>query len=307
MENNKKKLITHNGTFHADDLFAAGVLSLVMQNENMLYEIIRTRDLEMIKNADYVFDVGGEYNPDTNRFDHHQKGGAGVRDNGIPYASFGLVWKHFGQKLCDGNMDAWKIIDDKIACSLDAFDNGVDLVKSIFKNLNSYSVAESFLVFMPTWKEDENNIDHIFFEQVKKVVDLLKREIKVALDDAEGKEIILSAYKNSEDKRLVVLDKSFPRYLYQNTLSSVPEPIYVVYPSAHGPSYKVEAISKNYKETMESRKSFPESWSGFMNNDPKAKEIIGIDGVIFTHIGKFYANVDTKEHAIEFAKKALLI
>lgn len=305
MENNKKKIVTHNGTFHADDLFAAGVLTLVMQNENQAFEILRTRDLEVIKNADYVFDVGGVYNPDTNRFDHHQKGGAGVRDNGIPYASFGLVWKHFGLKLCEGNTDAWKIIDTEIVSAIDANDNGIDLGEIKFRDVIPYPGARVFSIFEPTWKEDVNNTDNVFFEQVKKVAEVLKREIRVALDDAEGKDIIKKAYENTEDKRIIVLDKNFPRYLYQSVLSSFSEPIYLVYPSGHGSSWKVEAISKS-PGVMESRKPFPESWRGFTRSENMTTTSIeGVDGILFVHNSGFMANLDNKEQAIEFAKKAL--
>lgn len=307
MENNKKKIVTHNGTFHADDLFAAGVLSLVMQNENMPFEIIRTRDLEVIKNADYVFDVGGEYNPDTNRYDHHQKGGAGVRDNGIPYASFGLVWKHFGQKLCDGDMSAWKTIDDEIASPIDANDNGIDIGELKFTNIKPYPGSRVFSIFEPTWKEDANDTDSVFSEQVKKVAELLRREIKVALDDTEGREIIKSFYEKAEDKRIIFLEKSFPRYLYQSVLSGFPEPVYLVYPSGHSTNWKVEAISKS-PGVMESRKPFPESWRGFIRSEENlTASIEGIEGIFFVHNSGYLANLDNKEHAIEFAKKALSI
>ena len=140
MENIKKKLITHNGSFHADDLFACATLILVMEIENMDYEIVRTRDMESIKNADYVFDVGGIYDADTNRYDHHQRGGAGARINGIPYSSFGLIWKHFGLKLCGGNMDAWQIIDEGIASPIDAGDNGIDIGELKFNDVKYKSI-----------------------------------------------------------------------------------------------------------------------------------------------------------------------
>lgn len=307
MENHKKKIVTHNGSFHADDLFAAGVLTLVMQDENIPFEIIRTRDLEIIKNADYVFDVGGIYDPNINRYDHHQKGGAGVRTNGIPYASFGLVWKHFGLKLCDNNISAFEIIDEEIASPIDANDNGIDIGESKFNGVKPYSGARIFNIYEPTWKENANDTDNIFQEQVKKVAELLKREIKVALDDAEGKEIIKSAYKEAKDKRLVFLETSFPRYLYQEVLSSFPEPIYLIYPGNHGSSFKIEAISKD-PSTMESRKPFPESWRGFIRSEIQpTTSIDGIDGILFVHNSGFLANLDTKEHAIEFAQKALEI
>ena len=37
-------------------------------------EIIRSRDPAVIDSADIVVDVGGTYEPEKNRFDHHQRG-----------------------------------------------------------------------------------------------------------------------------------------------------------------------------------------------------------------------------------------
>lgn len=304
MENRKRKLITHNGSFHTDDLFAAATLVLVMERQGTPYEIIRTRDMEVIKNADYVFDVGGIYDPNTNRYDHHQKNGSGKRENGIPYASFGLVWKHFGLDLCEGNQDVWQIIDKEIASPIDASDNGVDLVSLKFKNITPYGGGRVFNIFEPTWKEKENNIDEIFKTEVGKVSLLLKREIKVATDDVEGIKIIKDRYHKSKNKQIIILEESLPRYLYQNTLCDFKEPIYVIMPSAHGSSFKVEAIKKN-RETFESRKAFPKNWRGYLNSDTKPFEYDDLSGVLFVHNSGFLANVDTKENAILFAEKAL--
>jgi uncharacterized UPF0160 family protein len=103
MQNKKTKkyttLVTHNGSFHSDDIFACATISLILEKKKQKFEIIRTRDEKIIPTGDYVFDVGGVYNPKKNRFDHHQKGGAGKRVNGIEYASIGLVWKKFGKEL----------------------------------------------------------------------------------------------------------------------------------------------------------------------------------------------------------------
>src|SRR3990167_8310800 len=90
METMKKIVVTHSGNFHTDEVFACAVLSLL--NDGNI-EVIRSRDSEVWATGDYVVDVGGEYNSERGRFDHHQEGGAGVRPNGIPYSSFGLVWK----------------------------------------------------------------------------------------------------------------------------------------------------------------------------------------------------------------------
>jgi uncharacterized UPF0160 family protein len=117
----KTKIVTHSSKFHTDDIFAVATLILVLGEENI--EVVRSRDPEVIKTGDYVVDVGGEYNLDTKRFDHHQKGGAGQRENGIPYASFGLVWKHFGTQV-SGSEEVMKRIDQQLVQPVDAGDNG---------------------------------------------------------------------------------------------------------------------------------------------------------------------------------------
>ncbi|MDQ5931189.1 MAG: hypothetical protein QG674_355, partial [Patescibacteria group bacterium] len=92
--------VTHNGSFHTDDVFATATLQLFYAERDLT--IVRSREEKDIDSADIVFDVGGIYDPKTLRFDHHQKGGAGERENGIPYSSFGLIWKEYGAVLCGG-------------------------------------------------------------------------------------------------------------------------------------------------------------------------------------------------------------
>ena len=77
-----KKIGTHNGVFHADDVFACATLSLIFPDS----EIVRSRDPKILASCDFRVDVGGKYDPSTNDFDHHQ--GKILRDNGIPYAAF---------------------------------------------------------------------------------------------------------------------------------------------------------------------------------------------------------------------------
>jgi len=297
----KKILITHNGTFHADDLFATATLSILNKGN---IKIIRTRDPKMFTKGDYVYDVGGENIPERNRFDHHQKGGGGKRENGIPYASFGLVWKTYGEQLC-GSKEVADYIDRKIVQSVDAVDEGFDLVTPKIKNVFPYSAESLLLSVIPTWKEEFKDIDKIFNNQVKKVVELLQREIKIAKDDIDGINALLGYYNKSEDKRIVIAESDFPRYLLQNTLSKLPEPIYLVYPSSKGNSWKVEAIKKS-PETMESRKYFPETWRGFTNGDQKLKDITGVPDIVFCHQNGFYIAVESKEGAIKLAEKALI-
>ncbi len=300
----KKICVTHNGAFHADDLFATATLS-ILNNGNI--KIIRTRDPKMFAKGDYVYDVGGENDPERNKFDHHQKGGGGVRENGIPYSSFGMVWKKYGEEIC-GSKELAERIDRKIVMPIDANDNGVDISKPNFQNVFAYSTEAIFLSESPTWKEDNSNIDSIFKKQVNKIIPLLKREIKIAKDDIEGQDIIIGAYKNSSDKRVIVLDLDLPRYLLQGTLCNFPEPIYFVYPSYRGGKvlgWKTEAVRKS-SDTMESRKLFPESWRGLMEDTGKLKEVTSVPDAQFCHTSGFFLTVGSKEGAIALAEKALL-
>jgi uncharacterized UPF0160 family protein len=112
MENKEKlTIVTHGGNFHPDDVFSLAVLKTVFKDKNL--NIIRTRDEKIIKEGDYVFDVGGIYDESKNRFDHHQEGGAGRRENNVPYASIGLVWKKFGEEVC-GSKEVADEIDKKL-------------------------------------------------------------------------------------------------------------------------------------------------------------------------------------------------
>ena len=61
---------------------------------------MRTRDKKILDTLDIVVDVGDIYNPEMNRFDHHQKSfnhTFGHPYNSIKLSSAGLIWKHYGK------------------------------------------------------------------------------------------------------------------------------------------------------------------------------------------------------------------
>ena len=107
---------THDGRFHADEIFALAVLNLFYPD----LEIVRSRDENVYKNADIIVDVGHVYDPDNLIFDHHQRSFTLKRGSGIPYASFGLVWKQYGELLCGSStfMHNLQTTMDKEDCGL---------------------------------------------------------------------------------------------------------------------------------------------------------------------------------------------
>lgn len=87
-------LVTHSGGFHADELLSSVVLTRLFPQARL----VRSRAPEWITpDADrIIYDVGGAYDAEKCIFDHHQRG-APLREDGQPYSSFGLIWKHFGR------------------------------------------------------------------------------------------------------------------------------------------------------------------------------------------------------------------
>ena len=57
-----KTIITHDGKFHADDVFAVATLLLILRRESPSVSIVRSRDSALVARADFVIDVGGQYN-----------------------------------------------------------------------------------------------------------------------------------------------------------------------------------------------------------------------------------------------------
>ncbi len=297
----KKICVTHNGAFHADDLFATAVLSIL--NDGNI-KIIRSRDPKIFETADYLYDVGGEYDPEKNKFDHHQRGGAGERKNGIPYSSFGLIWKKYGEEIC-GSSEVAEYIDRKIIMPVDAIDNGMDISNPLISGVSDYNISSILKAFYPTWKEDKTDIDKVFENEVIKLIPLLKREIKVAKDEVEGKKIIINDYNNTKDKRIIILSKPFHRYLVRDVLPNFKEPIYYICPSGHSDEWKVETVSVN-SQTLDSRKLFPESWRGLMDGSQELRDLTGVGDIFFCHKSGFLIHVKSKEGAITLANKALM-
>ncbi len=303
-----KKLVTHNGSFHADDIFAAATISIVLGKAGEVFKIIRTRDPEVIENGDYVFDVGGIYDPKLNKFDHHQVGGAGKRavsgvgeEVVIEYAAFGLVWKKFGIELC-GNQKAALLIDKKLVAPIDAGDNGFDLVENKYE-VSPYFIQHVFGAMRPTWREGDISEDEMFLKCVEMARQILSREIIQTKDALLAEELIISIYKGTLDKRIIILDKHYP---FQYILSNFPEPLFVIYPivdSEGGETWGIKAVRDDPK-TFKNRKNFPKLWAGL--RDEELQKITGVPDAIFCHRGLFLAVAKSKEGAIKLAQIALL-
>ncbi|MFT6916139.1 MAG: uncharacterized UPF0160 family protein [Motiliproteus sp.] len=286
---NDKTIATHNGSFHADDVFSIAALKNIYPS----FKLIRTRNLERIAEADIVLDVGGEYDPDAGRFDHHQRGGAGERENGIPYSSFGLIWQKYGLEICQGDQDVANSVDRGLVSTIDAIDCGH--VEGVSKGI---SLSQTISMFNPTWYE-ESNFDAGFDEAVAFASRVLTRFIASAKGGVSAKAIVAKAIANAEDPRVIVLEQYTPWKRTVHALSA--EALFMVFPSSSG-EWRIQTVPVE-PGSFEDRKSLPKPWAGL--TDKALKEATGIDDAMFCHNGLFIAGAESFASTMKMASIAL--
>jgi uncharacterized UPF0160 family protein len=293
----KKVVAVHNGSFHPDDVFSVALLSILHDGR---IKVIRTRDEKIYSQADYVVDVGLEYDPTKNKFDHHQVDGAGLRGNKIPYSTIGLLWQKYGEKVC-GSKEVADLIDAKLIVVIDADDTNFNIYKPIIDGLKPFQLTDIIYSMGPNWKERQLDANYIFLKAVDFAKGVLLREIKVAKDRMEIITIIRSYYEKSLDKKLIIIDSpKVSRFEIWDALDSFSEPLFVVYGSQDDWALLAMRVGR---DDFRNRKSLPASWGGLAYKD--LVKITGVSDVLFCHPGLFLAGAKSKEGAIMLAKKAL--
>jgi uncharacterized UPF0160 family protein len=296
-DKNELVIVTHSGGFHTDDIFAVATLLLVFEDKYKI-RVLRTRDKDQIEKADFVVDVGMVYDKDRNRFDHHQ-GSAGARENGMPYASFGLVWEKYGGYL-SGSENVALSIDSTLVSSIDARDNGIDIVKPINKwNINDFSFVNIVWIFRSTWKEDSYVMDNNFMYLVDLAKNIIKRNIIFIKDNLEGDSLMKEIYTKSTDKRLLILDKE---YKFEEFVSINKDILLVIFYRVSDDTWSIESGRDDFL-SFKQRLLFPEKWAG--KRDGELEKETDIKGSIFCHKGRFLFVTKTKEQAIQIAKKVI--
>ena len=288
------KIVTHDSRFHTDDVFAVAALLLVVGE----VEIIRSRDPEVQATADYLVDTGMEYNPSLKHFDHHQVEGAGERENGIPYASFGLVWKEYGEKLSGGTREA-DLIDRTLVQAIDAHDNGVAISEYKFGGVREYTIGDFFNSFIKS--RDQDSFNRVFTEVVDVAKELLLREIANAKQSVINENKILSIYNTTQDKRIIVLSGELTEW--REVLAKTPEALYGIHPRPDGKWSlgTVPDFTKPFYGAI--RKPLPMEWAG--KKDEELQKITGVSDALFAHRKLFMAAAKSKEGALKLAKLAL--
>ncbi len=286
------KVATHPGNFHADDVFAIAVLRLVHSE----FEIVRTRDAAEQAAADVRVDVGGRFDPPGGDFDHHQRGGAGARPNGVRYASFGLVWAEYGAALA-GDAAAAAAIDERLVQGVDANDTGQELTTSLIGDVRPMSVSGVIAALNPPWDAPEAD-DARFAEAVALATGILKRELAGARAFRRALDLVRAAIGRAADPRLIELDRNMP--WRETVVANAPDALYVVYPKSDGWGMQAVPVEPG---SFANRRDLPAEWAGHSGAELAA--LTGVPDAIFAHPARFYASAGSREGIMALAARAL--
>ena len=290
-------LITHNGTFHADEVFSTVLLARILGKDEI--QICRTSNIkENVKGI--VYDAG------FGKFDHHQVGGNGERENGIKYASFGLVWKEYGKKYLK-TLDIkeveeiWSMIDKKLVQNIDAVDNG-QVGKLVQSDLEIVTLPSLISMFNSNWDDEKENQDENFLKSVQFASIIFNRFIISAVSKINAKVGVNEAIEKSENQ-ILILEKFMPwkEFLLNSENEKAKDILFAIFPSNRG-GYSVNTVPKE-KGSFESRKLLPEKWAGL--KDEELQKVSKVETAIFCHMGRFICSAKTKEDAIKMAKIAI--
>ncbi len=290
------KIAVHDGIFHADEVFALAALKKVHE----VVEIVRSRDPKILAEVDLRVDVGGKNDPETGDFDHHQKGGAGSRENGIPYAGFGLVWKIFGPQVC-GSQKVADAVEKRLVQPIDAADCGKNLFKPEIEGVVPMTLSLVINSFNLTWQEDPATAMAQFEKAIELAGVILEREIITAKAMVEAEEVVLNAISLAKEngKDYVVLGEKYVPW--QEVLIPSSDAKFVLFKAPTG-EWRVQAVNTALG-CFDLRKKPPEAWLGKRDQDLVA--VTGVEDAMFCHIAGFMAGAKSFEGAEKLVEMAL--
>lgn len=333
---NSTKLIgTHSGTFQADE--ALGVWLLRQTSTYFNAPVLRSRDMEELKKADIVIDVGGVYDHSILRYDHHQRGyderffdkvrhkdGFEVKTQRCTKLSAsGLVYRHYGKEvianlypsLSEKDLDLVYIkMYDTFMEAIDAVDTGVEQVPDgcelVYKDCTGLSrrVAR----FNPRWNEDpQPNVD-ARFELASACCgdDFLQVLSQIVESDLPARafveQAVLDRMNVDSSGEIIKLSSGglpWKSHLYELEKEYKINPLikFVLYTDQAG-MWRVQAVTVE-GQAFENRLGLPEEWRGVRDED--LTKVSGIQGSKFCHAAGFIGGNETFEGALEMARVAL--
>lgn len=291
----KANAITHGGTFHADDVFSSIFLAKIL-GKLKLYRTNIWQE-EYNQEGTIIFDIG------LGVYDHHGKI-ARIRQNGIKYSAFGLLFEKYGKEyLKKLNVEdeeyTYNIFLKEFIIQIDAIDNGI--FPSNPKDYIISSLSTVIELFNKTWLEEQTDdeaflnaimVGNLIFERIeKRIIDKLKarKEVENAITSSQNNILYLEKYM------------PFMDFVLESNQEKAKKIYFAIYPSNRG-GYNIRAINKEIKN-HENRCDFPKEWGG--KTQEELIKITQVKTIRFCHANLFLCTCDTLSDAFKIAEKAI--
>jgi uncharacterized UPF0160 family protein len=312
------RIVTHSGSFHADDVFGVGVLAALHPQ----HDIFRSRDPAVLAGADFLVDVGGEWDAARGRFDHHQRGfeGRRMREDapGEGYASAGLVWREFGQAYVrqvvqelgavpgeDAIARVAQDVDASLVRYLDLVDTGAKMVAP-----GVFGLSSQVALLNSSWLEehglDAAAVARLQMERFREAMALVQRQLHRLVLRRIGQELATARVRAAEhllDGRVLYLREGGMPWT-SVVVQEMPEVLLVLYPeSDEGGQRFVLRTVPVAPDSFANRMDLPRAWAGL--RDEQLAAASGVPDATFCHTNLFIAVARTFEGALRLAQLAL--
>lgn len=314
-------LQTHDGIFHADDVFATALLSLMTEDMT----VIRSHTAPADPENWIIYDVlDGE-------LDHHspeckERNGTHPGTN-VPYASCGLVWDRYYKEILeaiDCPEEYYNGVHDKFEKSMilgiDAQDNGYNAVNEVLETLPNialdkkqelkaaaaipFAVSDIIRDFNPTWDSDASYYDS-FLDAVSFAKDIVLNRLDSIISALDARGYVLNHIAYSAN-HVMIMETFAPweSILYSQSYRDpkAKDIWYVLTPSMRD-GWNIQCALSDSHDRTSFRHPFPKEWWGL--RDEELQSVSGIQTARFCHASGFLATVETESDAIALASKAM--
>ncbi|XP_035681585.1 MYG1 exonuclease-like [Branchiostoma floridae] len=320
-----KQIGTHDGTFHCDEALACYLLRKLPRYRD--YDIVRSRKPDVLAACDIVVDVGGQYDPATHRYDHHQRTFNETMNSLSPekpwvtkLSSAGLVYLHFGQEIIahmlgDGaDKKLCNVVYNKVYQNLieeiDAIDNGVSQFDGTPRYLMTTNLSARVGRLNPAWNEADQDTTERFHKAMAMVGEEFEDRVRYYSQAWwPGRKLVRDALEArhgvDQSGQVIVMEQVCPwkEHLFELEQEMQVEPSikYVLYADQNG-NWRVQCVPME-TQSFQSRLPLPEDWRGV--RDDELSKLSGIDGCVFVHASGFIGGNKTRQGALLMAQRAL--
>ena len=279
------QVVTHDGIFHADEVFACALLCIAYGRNNV--GIIRSRDAEVLAKATqdenvWVVDVGNDFNPSMLNFDHHMRDFNVPNRHGNKLSSFGMVVEALLRRSFFSEVRQ-QLLD--FSNKVDLMDNGIKAAEdlSFISVFNSYSDNEEFSFYAAL---------EVAMTYLRSLINQWKEEVTINERLEKAIQIRCNGIVASEE--YIPVDER---------LNALEDVRLVVYKSKNG-TFNIQSVNVGETKDFSVRCPAPSKWLGLRDN-----ELIRASGglpLTFCHVGGFLT-VTSTDDIVEAIRVARII